>query len=189
MNASSQNRLRKRAASSYKLMPTWNQTDEPIAYLITFRTYGTWLAGDERGSIDKFHHKYGGPRAVPSPLREQVHFERLKSPPFLLNAASRAFVESTIREVCQFRHWLLMALGVRTNHAHAVVRADAPSSKMLNDFKSYSTRKLRENGEWRYRHSPWVDKGSRRNLWTDTHVERACDYVINGQGGPLPAFD
>ena len=25
-------------------------TDEPIAYFITWTTYGTWLPGDERGS-------------------------------------------------------------------------------------------------------------------------------------------
>src|SRR6185369_556860 len=29
----------------------WNDTDIPLAYLITFRSYGTWLHGDDRGSI------------------------------------------------------------------------------------------------------------------------------------------
>jgi len=28
----------------------WNDTDLPLGYLITFRCYGTWLHGDERGS-------------------------------------------------------------------------------------------------------------------------------------------
>jgi hypothetical protein len=32
----------------------WNDTDIPLAYLITFRCYGTWLHGDKRGSIDRF---------------------------------------------------------------------------------------------------------------------------------------
>jgi len=36
----------------------WNDTDTPLAYLITFRWYGTWLHGDERGSIDRFHNKF-----------------------------------------------------------------------------------------------------------------------------------
>ena len=31
----------------------WNDTDIPLAYLISFRCYGTWLHGDERGSIDR----------------------------------------------------------------------------------------------------------------------------------------
>jgi hypothetical protein len=33
--------------------------DRPIAYFITFTTYGTWLHGDERGSVDKGHNRVG----------------------------------------------------------------------------------------------------------------------------------
>ncbi len=29
----------------------------PPAYLITFRTYGSWLHGDEKGSIDRKHNR------------------------------------------------------------------------------------------------------------------------------------
>jgi REP element-mobilizing transposase RayT len=170
-------------------MGRWNDTDEPIAYLITFRTYGTWLAGDQRGSIDKYHNKYGAQRAVASHIREQYQAARLKSPPFLLNAACRKLIESAIQEVCSFRGWSLIAISVRTNHVHAVVSGEAPSSRMLNDFKAYSTRRMREHGEWTFDHSPWVDKGSRRNLWTETHIGCARNYVLNGQGGPLPEFD
>ena len=36
----------------------WNDTDIPLAYLITFRSYGTWLHGDKRGSVDRFHNHY-----------------------------------------------------------------------------------------------------------------------------------
>ena len=60
---------------------------------------------------------------------------------------------------------------------------------MMNDFKAYATRSLRSAGEWQYEHSPWVDKGSRRFLWTEEHVNAAVNYVVNGQGGPLPDFD
>jgi hypothetical protein len=36
----------------------WNDTDNPLAFLITFRSYGTWLHGDERGSVNRFHNQY-----------------------------------------------------------------------------------------------------------------------------------
>ena len=170
-------------------MAKWNDTDEPIAYLITFRTYGTWLPGDERGSVDKYHNKYGTPYAVSSQRREAEHSKRLKSPPFVLNAKARKLVEFAIREVCAFRAWSLVALNVRTNHAHVVISGAASPAKMLNDLKSHTTRKLRENGEWKFDHSPWVDKGSKRNLWNEHHVGAAQNYVLNEQGGPLPEFD
>ncbi|MBE7517262.1 MAG: transposase [Chloracidobacterium sp.] len=170
-------------------MGKWNDTDEPIAFLITFRTYGTWLPGDERGSIDKYHNKYGGPRAVASEARSGIHSARLRSEPFLLNADARTIVEAAIKEVCKFREWYLIALAVRTNHVHAVISGNCDSAKMLNDLKAYSTRRLREASIWGQAHSPWVDKGSRRYLWTEEHVGAASNYVLNGQDGPLPEFD
>ena len=39
----------------------------PLAYLITIRSYGTWLHGDERGSMDRHeHHRYGFPKIAPN---------------------------------------------------------------------------------------------------------------------------
>jgi hypothetical protein len=39
----------------------FNADRVPLAYLITFRAYGTWLHGDSRGSVDRFHNRYGVP--------------------------------------------------------------------------------------------------------------------------------
>ncbi|CAN5391028.1 hypothetical protein BH20ACI2_BH20ACI2_17350 [soil metagenome] len=110
-------------------MSKWNDTDIPIAYLITFRTYGTWLAGDERGSIDKYHNRYGGTRAVVSKSREQFQAAKLKSPPFFLNPQARRAVEAAIKEVCLYREWALIAVSVRTNHAHVVVSGKSSSKR------------------------------------------------------------
>jgi len=170
-------------------MGKWNDTDVPLAYLITFRTYGTWLPGDERGSIDRFHNKFRGPRAEPNALRAEQSSNILKSDPVKLDAARRSAVTDAIRDVCQYRCWKLFALNVRTNHAHIVVAAIASADRVLNDFKSYSTRKMKELGLWGYDHSPWVDKGSKRNLWNDEHIYLACNYVNNVQGEDLPELD
>ena len=176
-------------AGGSDFMVTWNDTDEPIAYLITFRTYGTWLAGDERGSIDKSHNTFRGPRAESNVIREQQQVVKLKSDPFVMNGRDRRVVREAIEETCSFRGWPLLGLNVRTNHAHAVIAAVAPADKMLGDIKAYATRRLREKECWPYEHSPWVDKGSKRNLWNEDHVSAAIEYVINGQGDDLPEFD
>ncbi len=70
-------------------MSKWNDTDTPLAYLITFRTYGTWLHGDERGSVDKNHNKFGTRTAESRIVREQQQVVKLKSDPFILNAEAR----------------------------------------------------------------------------------------------------
>jgi hypothetical protein len=98
-------------------------------------------------------------------------------------------VEAGIRDTGEKRKWLLRAVNVRTNHAHAVVSADCWPEPILSAFKANATRQMREDGCWRYSYSPWADKGSRRYLWTPRSIERAMDYVINGQGDEIPDFD
>lgn len=168
----------------------WNETDIPLAYLITFRCYGTWLHGDERGSIDRFHNQYQSPYIMPNSNWQKYNENQLKGEVVNLNAQQRQAVEEAIREVCNYRKWLLRAINVRTNHVHTVVSiGEANSKRALNDFKSYSTRKMRENKCWDSENSPWADKGSRRRLWNEKSIELAVDYVINGQGDDLPKFD
>jgi REP element-mobilizing transposase RayT len=168
----------------------WNDTEIPIAYLITIRTYGTWLPGDERGSIDRYHNTYQGRRMPPNPILKKQCREKLKSEPLILDLPMRTAVEDAIEGVCKKRGWVLHTINVRTNHAHTVVSIGAVDpSRALNAFKAYATRMLRERRLWKYEHSPWAERGSKRWLWTEADVACACDYVINGQGHDLRDFD
>ena len=168
----------------------WNDTDIPIAYLITFRCYGTWLHGDERGSIDRFHNIYSSPRIAPNQKWHQYNTHKLKRESVLLNAGQRNSVEKSINETCEKRNWILEAVNVRTNHVHVVVKIGMKSpDSALNAFKANATRQMREDGCWQEADSPWADKGSRRRLWNEHSVGLAIDYVIKGQGDELPDFD
>jgi REP element-mobilizing transposase RayT len=168
----------------------WNDTDIPLAYLITFRCYGTWLHGDDRGSVDREHNRYHEPYALSNENRNRHNARLLKSEPVVLDTARRASVELAIRETCKYRRWALLAVNVRTNHAHVVVSIGEKKPQLaLNAFKANATRQMREDGCWSFDYSPWVDKGSCRYLWNERSVERAIDYVINGQGDELPDFD
>src|SRR6266446_6799381 len=93
--------------SGYKTRPVWNDTDAPLAYLISFRSYGTWLHGDERGSIDRFHNRYKSPYINPNPKWQAYNEQRLRTAPLLLEAQHRKAVEGAIRETCDLRKWWL----------------------------------------------------------------------------------
>ena len=167
----------------------WNDTDVPLGYLITFRCYGTWLHGDERGATDRFHNTYKSPHLPRSDRRKKIAERELKCIPVILDALQRETVDAAIREVCDYRKWLLHALNVRTNHVHVVVSIgkDKPG-RALNAFKAYATRQMRKAGVWQETHSPWADRGSKRHLWNERSLALAVDYVINSQGGPLLAL-
>jgi len=168
----------------------WNDTDIALAHLITFRCYGTWLHGDERGSIDRVHNQHRSPYIEPNKQWHEYNTKYRHSPPVTLDAGQRESVEKAIRETCTIRNWLLQAINVRTNHVHTVVSIGATHpERALGAFKSNSTRQMRQDSRWPHNYSPWAQRGSNRYLWNEQNVERAIDYVINGQGGPLPDFD
>jgi len=140
----------------------WNDTDIPLAYLVTFRSYGTWLHGDERGSVNRFRNQFNSPRLPPERTWLTINTRRLKGDVVLLNAAQRNCVEAGVRETCRIRKWDLLAVNVRTNHVHTVVSIGIKKPELaLNAFKANSTRKMRESGSWSSKLSPWADKAAR----------------------------
>ncbi len=162
----------------------------PLGFLITIRCYGTWLHGDERGSMDRrTFNRFGTPGRPVNPNLRDSDREFLKSPLMRLDATCRRHVEEAIREVCEFRGVGLAAINVRTNHAHSVVRSSKPPEPLMNSFKAYATRRLREHGIVEPTQRVWARHGSTRYLWTEEHVAAAIEYVVNGQGGELPMFD
>lgn len=156
----------------------YEQNEFPIAYLLTFRTYGTWLHGDARTSVRKNgNNRYGGPKITPSvPLAESMQ-DMQKQAAFVLNGDQRECVQAAIIEVCEFRKYLLRAVNVRTNHGHVVASASVKPEKIVNDFKVYSTRRLRAEGLCDSELKIWSRGASTRYLWKPRHVDGAVDYV------------
>src|SRR2546423_1330276 len=93
----------------------WNDTDVPLGYLITFRSYGTWLHGDPRGSVNRFRNRYESARLPPEKKWFKTNTERLKGEVVILSAAQRRCVEAAVRETCEIRKWDLHALRLTTS--------------------------------------------------------------------------
>jgi len=118
---------------------------EPQPYFVTFTCYGTWLHGDARGSVDREHNDWQAPPLEPDEERERQAFTLLKHSPVKLGPRQRQTVCQAIQEVCQHRGWRLHALNVRTNHVQVVVTANRRGKRVVNDFKSYATRRMKES--------------------------------------------
>ncbi len=168
----------------------WNDTDSPLAFLITFRSHGTWLHGDERGSVSRFRNQYKSRRLPPEKKWIEINTRRLRDDPVILDADQRGCVEAAALETCEFRKWHLHAINVRTNHVHVVVSIGNKKPEVaLNAFKANATRMMKATRCWNRHYSPWTDKGSTRYLWNEKSVALAIDYVLYGQGHDLPDFD
>ena len=136
-------------------MPPQEFRDEhtPFGYLITFRSYGTWLHG-RSGSVDRFHNTYGTSRLRTNAARLRYNQRALSQSPVTLKPQQRALVEEAIRETCEIRKWSLWAVNVRTNHVHAVVTADCKPERVLNALKANSTHQMREASCWKVKEAP-----------------------------------
>jgi len=158
---------------------TFETNPYPLAYLLTFRTFGTWLHGDPRGSHGRFRDPRNNSKYIEphSGLHTEM-LDELKQSPVRLSRDQRLVVQSTIREVVRFRGYSLKAENVRTNHAHLVIGAAVNPNKIVNELKSYSTRRLREKGLAETGEKIWARGASTRYLWKPRHVDAAVDYVL-----------
>ncbi|MFN2502621.1 MAG: transposase, partial [Pyrinomonadaceae bacterium] len=119
----------------------------PLAYLLTFRTFGSWLHGDKRGAVGRDgRNRYGGPRMKPNTALESALKIEARQPQLILSKPMRRCVETSIAELCQRRGYLLQAVNARSNHVHAVVSAEMKPERLADALKANATKHLREQG-------------------------------------------
>jgi REP element-mobilizing transposase RayT len=161
----------------------YENNEFPLAYLITIRTFGTWLHGDERHSIDR-HGKniYGTPDIPANPKLKEIMKIEMNQKSIILDGLQRKCVKLAIKELCEQRKYNLQAINVRTNHTHAVVSAQIKPERIADAFKAFATKKLREENLFERETQIWSRGRSRRYLWKPRNVIQAIDYVLYGQG-------
>ncbi len=162
---------------------------QPLAYFITFSCYGTWLHGDDRGSVDLDHNQVGAPLLPSDPVRRRTEERSLAQPPYSLDEPRRQVVLAAVLEVARHRGWTLLAAHVRSRHVHVVVSAGCPPERVLNDLKSYASRALNRAGLDEPNRLRWTRHGSTRYLWKSDGVRAAVDYVVRQQGEPMAVFE
>jgi REP element-mobilizing transposase RayT len=163
--------------------------DRPLAYFITFTTYGTWLHGDPRGSVDREHNDVGAPFLEPEPLRSNAARQRMAQEYYVLDEPRRMIVRDAIVEECEFRGWLLLAVHVRSNHVHIVVTAECEPEFAMRSCKAQASKRLNRAGFDDGNRKRWTTHGSTRYLWTKEAVVEKIQYVVDGQGEQMAVFE
>jgi len=149
---------------------------DPIAFFITWPTYGTWLPGSERGWVE-YHRGW----QLPNRNLEQICETRMAEKQCLLAHQERKLVIAQVAETCRFRNWILHAVDCRSNHAHIVVGAtNANPTKVRKDIKAWCTRRLKELSDPR-RSNWWAERGSIRYIWNDDSLATVIQYVTEAQ--------
>jgi len=174
---------------SHQQYPEQTRIQYPLAYLISFRCYGTWLPGDIRGSV-RMQKNEPGTYLIPYDTgRLRRNRCRMKQSPYELDAPHRRIVFDAVIEVCEYRGWRLIAAHVRSTHVHVIVQAACKPEKVMNDFKAYASRALTRAGYENPNRKRWSRHGSTKYLWESEEVESAVHYVIREQGEPMALYE
>ncbi len=157
---------------------------EPLAYFLTWSTYGTWLPGDQRGWV-----LYRRGMQSPDAILERQAKARMKEDACRLDEEERRLVELTICDHCRVRGWTLHAVNCRSNHVHVVVAATVHDpNTMREQFKAWCTRRLKELLVARRRQITLQDTSSdvvRENWW----AERGSGLYVNDEDGLQAVID
>jgi REP element-mobilizing transposase RayT len=162
---------------------------DPLAYFITFTTYGTWLRGRAPGSVDRQHNTPGTPFLPADANLEQSQRRLLRQEPYLLDPERRSVVLQTILDVAKNRHWQLWAVHVRSNHVHIVVTAPDTPEKVMADFKAWASRRLREAFGESADRDRWTQHGSTIYLNSQEALDAKVAYTVDEQGDKMAYFD
>ena len=150
--------------------------DDPLAFFLTWPTYGTWLPGDARGWIE-YHHGW----QLPDAIRSLEARAKMTDNACLLSPSEQRVVEQQVAETCTHRGWVLDAVNCRSNHMHLVVGAfDTHPNKIRVDIKAWCTRRLKERSN-RSRENWWAERGSQRYIFNDDSLELVLQYVTEAQ--------
>jgi len=147
------------------------------------------LHGDAHGSVDRAHNLPGSRLFEARPGRVAAELRKMDQPPYGMDRGRRRVVMDALLERCQQQHWTLLAAHVRTNHVHMVVAAEASPERVMNDVKSYASRRLNHAGLDEPARKRWARHGSTRWLWEPQHVSAAIQYVVDEQGGRMAMFE
>jgi REP element-mobilizing transposase RayT len=147
---------------------------DPIAFFLTWPTYGTWLPGDQRGWVE-YHHGW----QLPAPALELESKCRMTEDVCKLSMPQRNLCELQVYETCKFRNWQVYAVNCRSNHMHLAIGASNTNPKKIRkDIKAWCTRRLRAADD---RRNWWAERGSIRYIWNEDSLATVIEYITQGQ--------
>jgi REP element-mobilizing transposase RayT len=173
-----------------------------LTWLLTNTTYGTWLPGDDRGSVTSVrdrrpsdpaittrleHDRPGEPWEPNLPGLRRSARTQMKGPPIYLTLPQAETLLAQFLETAEHRGWVMLAASIMANHYHLVIQAseDGRADRILADLKAYATRKLSSVYGAPASETWWTGKGSKRWLRDDRAVADGTSYVLYKQPRPL----
>ncbi len=162
--------------------PNEGPMPDPLAFFLTWVTYGTWLPGDGRGWVE---YRHGWKPA--DEARRNYAEARMTEDACTLTLDERSLVVATVRKHCEIRGWELFAVHCRSNHIHVILAGNLSPRQIRSQLKTWCTRRLKERqiklagAAGQVRDNWWAERGSARYLNDESGLGAAIQYVLEAQ--------
>lgn len=167
-----------------------------FAWLNTSTFYGNWLPGDPRGFVSRVRDRRPEDPTTQHRVKHATpgtEYDRdqqglwisaknsLKAAPIRIDTDQARIILEQFQQTALYRHQKLWAVSLMANHIHWIVELEQfhTANKLLQDYKSYASRKLNSiygkpaSGSW------WTSGGSTRHLQNQQSLHSAIKYVLN----------
>jgi len=151
--------------------------DNPLAYHITFGTYGTRLHGDPRGTVDRSMNQPGDPIIGADPNRWLRERGSLRFEPAFLSKEQRQFAESVIPDICRQGGWLYHIASAGPDHVHVLLSSSSDGTAVRKWFKRWLGERLSERWPLPAGKSWWAEGGSVKWVWVQHYFDCVFNYI------------
>jgi REP element-mobilizing transposase RayT len=158
-------------------------SNQPLAYHITFGTYGTRLHGDPRGTVDRSRNKHGDPIIGRNVDWHNLEAGNLVGGPVVFDQDIRGRIEQAVGRVCDRGGWVCHAAACQTNHVHVLITSGDDSKLIRRLLKRWLSEYLNSEAgagadvpkRW------WTKGGSIKWVWDEAYFQNVCRYIERQQ--------
>jgi len=152
-------------------------SDFPLAYHLTFGTYGTRLHGDERCTIHRSMNRPGDPVIGKAEEWEQMERSLLKFPAVILTLEQRLLIEKSIPDICRRGGWVFVNAAAAPDHIHVELKGSAHGKSIRRWLKTWLGQELNKQWPRAAGSTWWAECGSVKWIWTDDYLENVYLYI------------
>jgi len=142
---------------------------QPIAYMLTWTTYGSWLQGDERGYVKN------GAIMPENKALNRANRMVMTSPQVSLTPRQRQIVENELHKEADTLGQEIYAISVGKNHIHLVISANGlDAGKSASHYKNAARLAIQGDG---FYGRLWTRGFSKRYCFDRSQLNALIEYV------------
>ena len=151
--------------------------EHPLAYHITFGTYGMRLHGGEQGTVSRDQNRFGEPIFGRDVVWERIERSSMKFAPVVLNDAQRRVIEEIVPSICVRGKWEYHTAAARSDHVHVMLASTKEGKRVRQWLKRWLGEELSKQWQREPKQTWWAIGGSVKSIWNEEYFTNVFEYI------------